>query len=422
MEKARFVTISLACFLACASSFGVVEDEADTAAEDSGTETNADDQNSGKASDQQGDDELRLTAGYDKAAMNGFFIRSEDGFFRLNIGAYTQVRYDVNWRDAPAGEDDITSDFSVRRTRFFFEGNYTPKFNYHLRMDIDNEDDFSLLIAFMQYNFAKDKRWSLRGGRQFIALSREDWQFAEDTLTTDYSPNDDTFAIGTSVGAQLHFTAKQHRFWAALSNGAFGGKRTFPDNEPSDIAITGRWEYQFAGKDWSVWDDLIGRRGRPRGMLFGIGGAYEDKEPDPATTIESGAQINLDLSFNGNGYQAMVAGSMTWREPQFGDSFYNYGILVQGGYFFAEELQVYGQYNLISPGDQPGTLEDFHSVTAGVSYFPFVRTNRWKFSGELGYLFDAINNTLVTPSGTLGWLPSDEDGQLYFRIQAQFGF
>jgi hypothetical protein len=193
----------------------------------------------------------------------------------------------------------------------------------------------------------------------------------------------------------VNFAGERHRFWAALSNGAFGGKRTFPDNEPADIAVTGRWEYQFVGKD---------------------------KEPDPATTIDSGAQLSFDLSFNGNGYQAMVAGSMTWREPQVGDAFYNYGILVQGGYFVAEKLQVYGQYNLISPGDQPGTLEDFHSITAGVSYFPFVRTNRWKFSGELGYLFDAINNTLVTPSGTLGWLASDEDGQLYARIQAQFGF
>jgi hypothetical protein len=369
--------------------------------------------------------EVALTAGYDKTAMNGFFIRSEDQAFRLNIGAYTQFRYDANWRDAPAAQDDFTSDFSIRRTRIFFEGNYTPEYNYHLRMQIDNEDDFSLLIAWMQYNFGESKRWNLRAGRQFVAMSREDWQFAEDTLTTEFSPNDDTFAIGTSDAAQVNFTAVRQRFWAAIGNGAYGGKRTFPDNESSDIALTGRWEYQLDGTEWSVWDDLIGRRGRPRGILFGIAGGYEDKAsnavPDP-TAIESGTQLNLDLSFNGNGYQAMVAGSVTWSEPQMGSSFYNYGILVQGGYFFTEKLQVYGQYNLISPGDQPGTLETFNSITAGVSYFPFVRTNRWKFSGEFGYLFDAINNTLVTPSGGLGWLSSDEDGELYARIQAQFGF
>jgi hypothetical protein len=425
MKKMHSVTIGILCLLLCALPAGAAEEEAGVVAHDSETATDADGQSDGKVSDDKDDGELPLTAGYDKTAMNGFFIRSKDESFRLNIGAYTQARYDVNWRDAPAGEDDVTSGFSIRRTRFFFEGNYTPKFNYHLRMQIDNEGDFSLLIAWMQVNFGKDKRWSLRAGRQFLALSREDWQFAQDTLTTDYSPNDDTFAIGSSIGAQVNFTGERQRFWAAVSNGAFGGKSTFPDNDPSDIAVTGRWEYQLVGTDWSVWDDLIGRRGRARGMLLGIAGGYEDKGSDPMsdpTAIDSGTQLNLDLSFNGDGYQAMVAGSITWREPQTGDSYYNYGILVQGGYFFTEKMQVYGQYNLISPGDQPGALDDFHSITAGVSYFPFVRTNRWKFSGELGYLFDAINNTLVAPSGTLGWLSSDEDGQLYFRIQAQFGF
>jgi hypothetical protein len=135
MKKARFVTISLLCFLVCALSVGAVENEADSAADDSGTEINAEGQDSGKASDKEADDELRLTAGYDKAAMNGFFIRSEDGSFRLNIGAYTQPRYDVNWRDAPAGEDDVSSDFSIRRTRFFFEGNYTPVDAVQLRQE-----------------------------------------------------------------------------------------------------------------------------------------------------------------------------------------------------------------------------------------------------------------------------------------------
>ena len=118
----------------------------------------------------------------------------------------------------------------------------------------------------------------------------------------------------------------------------------------------------------------------------------------------------------------MVAGSWSWRDPDTGESFSNYGLLVQGGYFLTEHAQVYGQYNFISPGDQPGDLEDFNSITAGINYFPFLWTNRWKFSAEVGYLFDALNETIVEPSGSLGWLASDEPGQTYFRIQAQFGF
>lgn len=377
------------------------------------------------AADEKDNSEVPLTAGYDKTAANGFFIRSKDGSFRLNIGAYSQPRFDANWRDAPAGEDDFTSGFSIALTRFFFEGNYTEDFDYHLRLQIDDEGVFSLLVAYLQYNFGESKRWNVRAGRQFVALSREDWQSAEDLLTTGYSPNDDTFAIGTSDAIQVNSTSDRQRFWAAVGNGAYGGKRTFPDNEPAEIALTGRWEYQLLGTDWSVWDDLIGRRGKPSGILLGIAGGYQKTDTVSATdpaAFDSGAQLNADLSFNGDGYQTMLAGSMTWINPQTGSTYYNYGILAQGGYFLTQKIQVYGQYNLVSPGNQPGNLDNFNSLTAGLNYFPFIRTNRWKFSGELGYLFDAINDTLVTPSGTLGWLASDEDGQLYARIQIQFGF
>jgi len=128
------------------------------------------------------------------------------------------------------------------------------------------------------------------------------------------------------------------------------------------------------------------------------------------------------LSFNGDGYQAMVAASGTYQNPESSESYTNYGLMAQGGYFFRPQWQGYGQYNLVSPGDQPGDLDVFNSIALGVSYFPFLRTNRWKFSGEFGYLFEAINNTIVTPGGDLGFLPSDETGQGYFRIQTQFGF
>ena len=58
-------------------------------------------------------------------------------------------------------------------------------------------------------------------------------------------------------------------------------------------------------------------------------------------TFDDGAQLKADISLNGNGYQAMAAGSWTWHEPEAADSFSNYGLLLQGGYFVAEHVQVY---------------------------------------------------------------------------------
>ena len=372
----------------------------------------------GSEPDEKEASETALTAGYEKSSTNGVFVRSKDERFRLNIGLYTQARYDVNWREAPPGEDDVELGFSLNRTRFFLEGHYTPKFNYHFRADVNRDGDIGLLVAYVQYNIGE--KWNLRFGRQFYAMQREDWMFPQDLLTTEFSPNDFNFAMGTSDGVQANYQADRTRFWLSLNEGQYGAKKDFPDNDSTEIAVTGRWEYQITGREWSVWDDLIGRRGRPRGILLGLAGGYQFEED--ASELENSAQLNADISFNGDGYQAMAAGTWTWRDPRDADSFSHYGLLLQGGYFLAEHVQVYGQYNFISPGDQPGDLENFNSIAAGVSYFPFLWTNRWKFSVEVGHLFDALNDTIVEPSGSLGWLPSDEPGQMYFRVQAQFGF
>jgi hypothetical protein len=104
----------------------------------------------GQATDGKTDnhgEEIQLTAGYEKIPTNGFFIRSKDEEFRLNIGAYTQARFDINWRDAPVGDDDVEEGFSLNRTRIFLEGQFTPAFDYHFRVNIDDDSDFDLLVA-----------------------------------------------------------------------------------------------------------------------------------------------------------------------------------------------------------------------------------------------------------------------------------
>ena len=361
--------------------------------------------------------EVPLTAGYDKSGGKGFFIRSEDSQFRLNIGAYTQARYDINWREAPVGEDDVTKGFSFNRTKLFFQGEFTPLFNYHFRFSLDDEGNTDIMIAFLQYNISN--KWNLRVGRQYFATTREDWMWGDDIMTTEFSAHDTTFALGAANGLQAIYQAGQQRFWFGLSDGSAAAQAAASE-EQSDLALNGRWEYQLSGSDWSVWDDIIGRKGRSQGVLLGLGGAYQ-LEKD-TSVLDRVAQLNADISFNGDGYQAILAASWTRHEPRAGDAYNNYGIFAQGGYFFTAHTQTYAQYNLISPGDQPGDLETFHSISAGVNYFPFIWANRWKFSTEIAHMFDTLNKTIVAPSTSLGWLESDEPGQTYLRLQAQFGF
>jgi len=57
------------------------------------------------------DDEITeyAIAGYDTNAYHPLFIQSPDGLFKLNIGFYTQIRYNMNWR---LGVPDSVQDFT----------------------------------------------------------------------------------------------------------------------------------------------------------------------------------------------------------------------------------------------------------------------------------------------------------------------
>ena len=368
-------------------------------------------------------------AGFDKTNFNGFFVQSRDGQFRLNIGAYSQLRYNLVWREIPpAGEQRFASGFVLARTRFFFEGKLTDRIEYQLRFNIDDTGDFSLQIAYAGYNFGNYHHrsarnhgaWNLRVGRQFVAITREDWMFAQDILTTEFSAVDQAFAVGTSDGLQAFYGRDRGRVWFALSNGAAGGKEDFPNNTTSQALVSARGEVQLLGDDWNTFNDLVGRRGRPLGVLLGIGSGYAVTGPKaPVTTPRHSGQVTVDLSVGGDGFQAMAYGVWNWEAV--GAVRSTWGFVAQAGYFILEPWQVYAQYSLVHPGQIAGLIP-FNALTLGTSAFPFNWTNRIKLSLEGALLFNAINSTLINPNPVIGWLPADAGNQYSLRAQLQFGF
>ena len=248
--------------------------------------------------------------------------------------------------------------------------------------------------------------------------------YPRDLLTTEFSANNYAYAIGTAMGVQAAREQAHHRYWLAFTNGAMGGKSESLDSDAADWAVSGHYEYQL-GDDWSVWDDLIGRRGRSSGVLLGLAGIVQGRDdPDyPSTAPHFGATLTSDLSFNGDGYQTLAA--FTWQhvDPDTQSvSYNNYGFYLQGAYFLTQSLQFYGYYDGVYPGDQPGDLKNYHVLGAGFSFIPFDWTNLYKASIEAGYLFDDMSKTIVSPSSNLGYLESSGSGQWLLRAQLQFGF
>lgn len=368
-------------------------------------------------------------AGYDKGNFDGFFIQSSDGQFRLNLGAWAQLRYAGVWRETPPdGDKRFEAGFQVPQSRFFFEGKLTDRIEYHLRFKIDDAGQFGLQVAYAGWNFkASDRRpgrkggfFNLRAGRQFLAFTRENWMMFSDLLTTSNSAVNQVFAVSTVDGVQGFYGRDRGRMWYSVSNGLSGGAEDFPNNRTSQLMMAVRGESLLAGDDFNTFNDLVGRKGRAFGVLLGVATNYALSGTDnPAGRSRNSGQVTVDLSVGGDGFQAMVYGMWTWEAV--GEVRSQWGFVAQAGYFIFEPWEVYAQYSLVDPGATAGLLP-FNQLTLGTSAFPFNWTNRMKLSLEGALLFNPINSTLVTPSTAIGWLPADVGRQYYLRVQLQFGF
>ena len=262
-------------------------------------------------------------AGYAKGNFNGFYIQSRDGEFRLNLGAWAELRYELDWRETPpAGEKEFESGFSVPKSRFFFEGKLTDSIEYQLRLQIDDTGAFSLQVAYAGYNFKgynlrphrKGAFWNLRIGRQFIAMTRENWMNFSDLLTTYNSAVNYVFAVSVIDGVQGFYGRDHGRMWFAVSNGLAGGNEDFPNDESSQVMLSSRGEVLFAGDDWNTFNDLVGRKGRAFGVLLGIGSNYAiSGAGNPSGRSRHSGQTTVDVSVGGDGFQAMAYGLWTWE-------------------------------------------------------------------------------------------------------------
>lgn len=364
-------------------------------------------------------------AGFDTTQYHPVYIQSKDAQFKLNLGLYTQFRYNVNHRlDTPDSVPTFTNGYNQARTRIFLEGDLTSKFYYHLRTNINPSGDVELFVSYLQWNI--NKKMNIRMGRQFMALGREDWMYPQDLASMEFSAQDFTFAIWSSFGFQFKHTPSNYfRYWVGIGNGVYGGRRPYPAPKDSDVLLNARAEWNIVGADWGIWDDMLGRKGQPFGMLLGVGGAHNQRFDEKAliTQPKNGSQLNIDYSISGNGFHGFAHGTFTnlqYKNPATNNN--TYGFYATFGYWFTKKIFAYARFDHVDKGTNQNATENYTSPGIGCSLYPFTLTNRVRFTAEYNYLSNPVNHTLVHPDGQLGVVESSYGGQQSFRIQIQFGF
>ncbi len=150
-------------------------------------------------------------AGYDK----GFVIRSKDpettdAAFELKINGRMQFRYSLfertsdEWVDGTGRVRRIQnrSDFEIERARLAFSGYaISPKLQYFINLDGDTDDNHSVVLHDMWFNYDFNRYFNLHIGKAMIPGSR-DWlngstrtRFVDRSLATTFFRPDRSIGI-----------------------------------------------------------------------------------------------------------------------------------------------------------------------------------------------------------------------------------
>lgn len=344
----------------------------------------------------------------------------------VTVSAQTQFQYNLNLRDDDAlGDDDTTLGFVMRRTRVNVAGPVTENIKGKVQIDFNaGTGEASLLEAFADWRI--NDSLSLRIGQQKVHFLREDSVGTVRMLTSDFSVQNRTFGQGYSQFVEAWFTHDNWRAWASFSDG-FGSHNTvFNSDEEADYALTGRAEFRFGDAPWSAYNQFTSWRGAATGANLGLAAHYQSKgSTNPSLPDdESLLSVAADFAWVSDGWNAYISG--VWARSDDGtDEFDDYGVMAQAGVFVADRVELFGRWDgVFVDADRGAGVDDFHTLTAGFNYYIVPESHAAKFTLNLLYYVDAVDDTggVVSPSAGYNLLADAEDGQIGLTAQLQLLF
>jgi hypothetical protein len=375
------------------------------------------------------------TAGHD----GRFFLGDASGNNRLEIGGYTQFRYYFNNRDTSAPDEDFTNGFDMARTALEFGGNVgNPDLGYYIRGYFDTEGDgaFELADAFGTYNL--DNGVTIIWGQYLVPVVRERTVDDRYQLAVDRSITGTYFSPEYTQGVAFNWNNENFRVIGSVNDGAGTANTPYYAAAENDFAVTGRVEFKWSG-DWAQFDDFTSWQGTEGyAGVIGLAGHWETSgdtaAPPGATTGAAGPGdlflYSADVAVEGNGWNVFGAFIGRSIDPDGGSSVDDFGALVQGGFFFTENLEAFARWDALFLDDDAldaGSEDDFHTLTVGGNYYFFPGSHAAKFTADFQWNWDEQptsggSSVLSVPNQSTGLLPASDDSQWAVRLQMQLVF
>jgi phosphate-selective porin OprO/OprP len=361
-----------------------------------------------------------MTGGWD----NGFWLGSADGNNKLMVSGQMQIRWAYNHVDSNV--DDVDEDrwgFENPRTKLIFHGHVVdPTWHYKVQANfqqMEDDDDTSnngqlvLEDAFVEKDF--ENGLMLTFGQFKLPFLREELVDDSRQLAVERSIINRTYTLDRSQGIMATWKLNDNiKLNGAYSDG-FDQRNGGSLKYDTEYAFTSRIEWLAAGT-WKQFDDFSSWTGEEMGLLIGGATAYQSQEfGDAAHNNELQTfTCTVDASFESGGWG--LYGAFIYRDlddnVSGGVSLQQYGFVIQGSVFFADNWEGFARYEYGDPDAPSGTDGDTLSViTFGVNKYWAKHNLKWQT--DIGIGLDSVNEDFWSFSGT-DWRhdPTGSDGKL----------
>ncbi len=392
--------------------------------------------------------ETGLTAGYDK----GFFIKTQDDVFRLNIGARLQFRHTYGLMDSTGSNSDTSSSrFELERTRLMFSGQAMKNVTFMVQLDVDDDGNSNasdtghnadLYNAWVAYTVSPE--FGLRFGCNDLQYGKQRPTSSGKFMGIDRMMTTQIFDMGRSTGVEAFGSIPVGDVKMAYSAGVFNSlgdndKTKLADND-NNPAFVSRIMIPVMGtvKDFSNESDLAYHTSPV--MMIGASYAFANNKVEGGTagtdtlgvlaaaqngtigSVTGQGKVNMlgaDISYKCKGFSATLEGfyqRATFDEAIVGydgTAFDNLGWTAQAGQFIVpEEFELFARVGGVSVDCD----EDMYEYSGGWNYY--INGQNLKLSMDLTYIDELVNR-----SSTANYNQGVNGESLFLvRTQLQFQF
>ncbi|MDA0802903.1 MAG: porin [Planctomycetota bacterium] len=370
------------------------------------------------------------TAGWDP--KRGFYVGSADGNFELRVVGQMQWRY-VYQSVSGEGADSSQDGFTLGNAKVALKG-----FVIDPTLQYEVQGAFSRLGGAFQLGNAYIRKdlgdgMALQVGQfkdrgvyeEFTSSSRQ--QFVDRSIVTRY------FTTKRIMGLAWEWTGDNLRTYLSYNDGG-NSANTSIANQPCDWAASGRVDWLAAG-DWKQFGEVMSFRGSDLAIMAGAAIHYEEARAyTDSTAGVDGTADNLswvaDLNLRGGGWSVLA--SYYGNQSEFGGGVTPTanGVLLQGGYFITDRVEVVGNWQWVgvssdgSTSDSTFASQRFWITTFGINYY--LDGNRLKFQLDGGW----SNGPILFSRGVYGdgiagadWIADEqEDTEVVIQAAVQLLF